>query len=127
MIKQLFRFGSDKEFRTRLKERDAGTDNEAIMSIAAAIELALHKAENERTGLKARIDDVLSRAAMVAGNDFDDYLTRGEDRSIMLNDSDSEIRRGEERLKVLDQKIKHVQFLEAALRTRFPDLKAKRA
>ena len=85
MIKQLFRFGSDKEFRTRLKERDAGTDNEAIMSIAAAIELALHKAENERTGLKERIDDVLSRAAMVAGNDFDDYLTRGEDRSIMLN------------------------------------------
>jgi hypothetical protein len=125
MIKQLFRFGSDKEFRTRLKERDA--DNEAIMSIAAAIELALHKAENERTGLKERIDDVLSRAAMVAGNDFDDYLTRGEDRSIMLNDSDSEIRRGEERLKVLDQKIKHVQFLETALLIRFPDLKAKRA
>jgi hypothetical protein len=49
MIKQLFRFGSDNEFRTRSEQRDTDTDNEAIMSIAAAIETALNKAENERT------------------------------------------------------------------------------
>ncbi len=127
MIKQLFRFSSDSEFRTRSKERDADTDNESIMSIAAAIEAALNRAEIQRTGLKARIAHVLSRAAIVAGNDLDDYLTRAEDRSTMLNNSDAEIRRGEERLKVLDQNIKHVKFLETALRTRFPDLKTKRA
>ena len=127
MIKQLFRFSSASEFRTRSKERDADTDNESVMSIAAAIEAALNRAENQRTGLKARIADVLSRAAIVAGNDLDDYLTRAEDRSTMLNNSDAEIRRGEERLKVLDQNIKHVKFLETALRTRFPDLKTKRA
>ena len=69
------------------------TDNELIMSIAAAIEAALNRAENQRTGLKARIADVLSRAAIVAGNDLDDYLTRAEDRSMMLNNSDAEIRR----------------------------------
>ncbi len=103
MIKQLFRFSSDSEFRTRSKERDADTDNESIMSIAAAIEAALNRA------------------------DLDDYLTRAEDRSTMLNNSDAEIRRGEERLKVLDQNIKHVKFLETARRTRFPDLKTKRA
>jgi predicted component of type VI protein secretion system len=123
MIKQLFRFRSDGEFRTRSKERDADTDNEAIKSIASAIEAALNKAENERIGLKARIDDVLSRAAIVGGNDIDDYLTRTEDRSTMLSDADAEIRRGEERLKVLDQNIVHVKFLKTALRTRFPDLK----
>jgi hypothetical protein len=123
MIKQLFRFSSDIEFRTRSKERDADADNEAIKSIASAIEAALNKAENERIGLKARIDDVLSRAAIVGGNDIDDYLTRTEDRSTMLGDSDAEIRRGEERLKVLDQNIVHVKFLATALRTRFPDLK----
>jgi hypothetical protein len=123
MIKQLFRFSSDSEFRTRSKERDADTDNEAIKSIAAAIEAALNKAENERIGLKARIDDVLSRAAIVGGNDIDDYLTRTEDRSTMLSDSDAEIARGEERPKVLDQNIVHVKFLRTALRTRFPDLK----
>jgi hypothetical protein len=113
MIKQLFRFRSDGEFRTRSKERDADTDNEAIKSIASAIEAALNKAENERIGL----------AAIVGGNDIDDYLTRTEDRSTMLSDADAEIRRGEERLKVLDQNIVHVKFLKTALRTRFPDLK----
>ncbi len=122
MIKQLFRFRSDGEFRTRSKGRDADTDNEAIKSIASAIEAALNKAENERMGLKARIDDVLSRAAIVGGNDIDDYLTRTEDRSTMLSNSDAEIRRGEERLKALDQNIVHVKFLKTALRARFPDL-----
>ena len=123
MIKQLFWFRPGDGFRTRSKERDADSDNEAIRSIACAIEAALNKAENERIGLKARIDDVLSRAAIVGGNDIDDFLTRTEDRSTMLSDCDAEIRRGEERLKVLDQNIVHVKFLKTALRTRFPDLK----
>jgi hypothetical protein len=123
MIKQPLWFRSGDGFRARSKERDADTDNEAIRSIASAIEAALKKAENERIGLKARIDDVLSRAAIVGGNDIDDYVTRTEDRSTMLSDSDAEIRRGEERLKVLDQSIVHIKFLKTALRTRFPDLK----
>jgi hypothetical protein len=123
MIKQLFWFRPGDGFRTRSKERDADLDNEAIRSIASAIEAALNKAENERIGLKARIDDVLSRAAIVGGNDIDDYLTRTEDRSTMLSNSDAEIARGEERMKVLDQNIVHVKFLKTALRTRFPDLK----
>jgi predicted component of type VI protein secretion system len=123
MIKQLFWFRPGDGFRTRSKERDADSDNEAIRSIASAIEAALNKAENERIGLKARIDDVLSRAAIVGGNDIDDYLTRTEDRSTMLSNSDAEIARGEERMKVLDQNIVHVKFLKTALRTRFPDLK----
>jgi hypothetical protein len=123
MIKQLFWFRPGDGFRTRSKERDADSDNEAIRSIASAIEAALNKAENERIGLKARIDDVLSRAAIVGGNDIDDYLTRTEDRSTMLSNSDTEIGRGEERLKVLDQNIVHVKFLKTALQTRFPNLK----
>jgi len=127
MIKQPFRFRFRDGFQTRSRERDASTDNEAIKSIASAIEAALNKAENEQIGLRARMNDVLSRAAIVAGNDLDDYLTRAEDRSTMLNNSDAEISRGEERLKVLAQNIKHVKFLETALRTRFPDLKTKSA
>ncbi len=124
MIKQLFRFRS--EFRTRSKERDAASDNAAIMSIAAAIDAALSKAENERTGLKVRLEDVVARAAIVAGNDIDEYLTRTEDRSALLNDSDVEMKRGEERLMELDQYIAHVKFLKTALQTRFPDLKLRR-
>jgi predicted component of type VI protein secretion system len=120
MIKQLFRFGSDNEFRTRSEQRDTDTDNEAIMSIAAAIETALNKAENERTGLKARLEDILSRAAIVGGNDIDDYLTRTEDRSTMLGNADAKIRRAEERLKVLDQNNVHIKFLKTACKPASP-------
>jgi hypothetical protein len=123
MIKQLFWFRPGDGFRTRSKERDADTDNEAIRSIASAIKTALNKAETERTGLRARMDSVLWRAAIVGGNDIDDYLTRTKDRSTMLSKSDAEIGRGEERLKVLDQNIVHVKFLKTAMQTRFPDLK----
>jgi hypothetical protein len=123
MIKQLFSFRSGREFRVRSKERDANSDNEAIRSIASAIETALRESEAERAGLKTRIDDVLSRAAIVGGNDIDDYLTRTDDRSTMLSNSDAEIKRGQERLKVLDENIVHFKFLKAALQTRFPDLR----
>ena len=71
-------------------------------SIASEIEAALNKAKNERVGLEARIDDVLSRATIVGGNDIDDYLTRTEDRWTMFSNFDAEITRGEERLKVVD-------------------------
>ena len=123
MIRKLFRTRAENGFRTRSRERDANTDVESVKSIASAIEKALNQAETERTGLKVRIDDVLSAAAIVAGNDIDDYLTRTEDRSTMLNNSDSEIKRGQERLNVLDQNIVPFKFLKTALQTRFPDLK----
>jgi len=123
MIRQLFRFRSDDGFRARSPERDASTDNEAVKSIAVAIDAALGRAEAERAGLQGRIDDVVSRAAIVGGNDIDDYLTRTEDRSTMLSNSDAEIRRGQDRLRVIEQNILHFKFLKAAVQTRFPDVK----
>jgi hypothetical protein len=87
------------------------------------IPVVLAKAEAERAGLKNRIDNVLSVAAIVGGNDIDDYLTRTEDRSQMLRESDAEIRRGQNRLRVIEQNISHFKFLRAALQTRFPDCK----
>jgi hypothetical protein len=123
MIRQLFRSRSNQGFQARSSERDRNTDQEAIKSIAVALDTALQKADAERSGLKRRIDDVISRAAIVGGNDMDDYLTRTDDRSKMLSDSDAEIRRGQDRLNVLDQNISHFKFLRTALQTRFPDSK----
>jgi hypothetical protein len=80
----------------------------------------MEKAESEQAGLKRRINEVISRAAIAGGNDIDDYLTRTEDRSSMLKDSDNEIRRGQERLGIIEQNISHFKFLKTALRTRFP-------
>ena len=102
MIRQLFR--SDA-FQARSPERDAAKDHDAVRSVAAAI------------------DQVLAQAAIVGGNDIDDYLTRTEERAKMLKDSDAEIRRGEERLKVIEQNISHFKSLKAALQSLFPDSK----
>jgi hypothetical protein len=123
MIRQLFRSRSKGPFQARSSERDSSTDDEAVRSVARAMDLALQKMDAERAGLKRRIDDVLSRAAIVGGNDVDEYLTRSDDRSKMLSESDAEIRRGQARLDVLDQNITHFKFLRAALQTRFPDSK----
>jgi hypothetical protein len=120
VIRQLFRSRFEQGFRSRSPERDINADNEAVESIATAINLALEKAEAERAGLKMRIDDVISRAALVGGNDTDDYLTRTEDRSNMLRNSDTEIRSGQERLRTIEQNLAHFKFLRTALQTRFP-------
>ncbi len=125
MIRALFRSRSRDGFQARSPERDANSDHEAVTSIAVAIDQVLQKTEAERAGLKRRIDDVISHAAIVGGNDTDDYLTRTEDRSKMLKDSDAEIRRGQERLAVLEQNISHFKFLKTALQTRFPDARSK--
>jgi hypothetical protein len=125
MIRQLFRSRSKGTFRARSPERDTSTDHDAVTSVAVAIDLALEKAEAERAGLKRRLDDVLSRAAIVGGNDPDDYLTRTEDRSKMLSDSDAEIRRGQARLANIEQNISHFKFLRTALQSRFPDVKPR--
>jgi len=119
MIK-LFR---SEAFQARSPERDAAKDHDAVRSVAAVLDQVLAQAEAERAGLKNRIDTVLAHAAIVGGNDIDDYVTRDEDRAKMLRDSDAEIRRGEERLKVIEQNIAHFQFLKAALQSRFPDSK----
>ncbi len=118
----LFR-SRNEGFQARSPERDAASDNEAVKSVAVAIDLVLAKAEAERAGLKDRIDDVLSRAAIACGNDIDDYLTRTDDRTSMLRDSEAEIQRGQERLKVIEQNILHFKFLRTALQSRFPDSK----
>ena len=120
MIRQLFR--SDA-FQARSPERDAAKDSDAVRSVAAAIDQVLAQAEAERSGLKNRIDTVLAQAAIVGGNDIDEYLTRTEERAKMLKDSDAEIRRGEERLKVIEQNVSHFKSLKAALQSLFPDSK----
>lgn len=123
MIRQLFRSRSKETFQARSPERDTNTDDDAVRSVAAAIDLVLEKAGAERSGLTNRIDNVLSLAAIVGGNDIDDYLTRTEDRLTMLKESDAEIRRGQDRLRVIEQNISHFKFLKTALQTRFPDCK----
>ncbi len=123
MINRLFRAKSTRSFKTRSAQRDVSADAEAVQSILAAIDIALQRSDAERVGLKRRIDEVTSQAAIVAGNEIDDYLTRTADRSQMLDSSEVEMQRAEQRLKILDQNIQHFKFLKIAVCTRFPDAK----
>jgi hypothetical protein len=122
MLINLFRRSrADGPFRTRASGRDQELDDQLVGQVAAAIDEALLKVEAQRDGLKRRLDDVIARAAIVGGNDLDDYLTRDEARATLLAVSDGEIARGQARLKALDEQLSHFKFLKAALQTRFPD------
>jgi hypothetical protein len=101
---------SDGGFRARSLTRDADTDRNAVKSVADAINLVLEQAETERAGLKRRMDDVTSRAAVVGGNDADEFLTRTEDRSEMLRRSDDELKRGKSGLVLSKQTFRIFDF-----------------
>jgi hypothetical protein len=120
---RLFRSRSDGSFKARSSERDSNGDSNAVKIVANAINLVLEQAEAERAGLKQRIDDVIARAALVGGNDADEFVTRSEDRSAMLRESDTDIKRGQDRLGTLETTISHFRFLKTALQSRFPDSK----
>jgi hypothetical protein len=125
MLINLFRRSrSDGPFRTRAPVRDQELDTQLVGQVASAIDEALQKVEAQRDGLKRRLDDVIARAAIVGGNDLDDFQTRDEARSSLLAASDDEIARGQARLKTLDEQLSHFRFLKTALQTRFPDFKA---
>jgi hypothetical protein len=122
---RMFRFfqSSSGGFKARASDRDASTDRAAVKMVADTINQVLEQAESERAGLKARIDDVTARAAVVGGNDSDEFLTRSETRSDMLKNSDMDIKAGLERLASIEQNISHFRFLRTVLQSRFPDSK----
>ena len=120
---RFFRSRSDGSFKARSLDRDSNADGNAVKIVADAINLVLGQAEAERVGLQKRMDEVIARAAVVGGNDADDFVTRSEDRSEMLKKSDADIKRGQARLSAIDNNISHFRFLKTALQSRFPDSK----
>src|SRR3569833_3066307 len=53
------RFRGELGFRARSSERDAESDRARVVAIVDAIEIALHSAEREQSGLNQRVEDVL--------------------------------------------------------------------
>ena len=112
-----------QNFKARSAERDAETDRSRVGTILEAIELALHAAEQEQSGLSRRVKDVLARAAVTLGNGTDEYLERDALDSHHQNLFGTEILNGQRRLKELATAITHFKFLKAATLSRFPDHK----
>lgn len=115
------RFRGEQEFRARSPERDAETDRARIEAILTAIEIALHAAEREHSGLNRRVEDVLARAAVTFGNGDDEYLEREALDNHHQDLFDNEIQNGQRRLKELNSSIAHFRFLKATMLSRFSD------
>jgi predicted nucleic acid-binding Zn-ribbon protein len=123
----LKRDSADRVFKARSADRDAETDRSRVGSILAAIENALHAAEQEQSGLNQRVDDVLARAAVTLGNGTDEYLERDARDSHHQDLFTIEISNGQRRLKELADEITHFRFLRTAALSRFPDFKPPQA
>jgi len=111
----------DRGFRARSAERDAETDRARASSILGAIEQALDAAEREQAGLSRRVEDVLARAAVTAGNGTDEYLERDALDSHHQDLFSTEISNGQRRLQQLATEITHFKFLRAAALGRLSD------
>ena len=123
MFPMLFGARGSNQFKARSANRDAEIDLARAASILRAIEHALEETRAEHSGLRSRIDDAIARAAVTAGNNPDEYLTREPEDNHFQNLLGAEIANGQRRLNELDVAITHFKFLQAALITRFPDLK----
>ena len=115
------------QFRARSPERDAETDAGRISAIMRSIDYALRGAETEQAGLNRRVDDVLSRAAITAGNGDDEYLTREKIDSDHLDLFEKDIENGQRRLRELDVSIEKYKTLKAAVQDCFPAHGARRS
>ena len=123
MFPTLFGARDFRHFKARSADRDAEIDHGRAASILRAIEHALEETRAEHAGLRSRIDDAIARAAVTAGNNADEYLTREPEDNHFQNLLGTEIVNGQRRLNELDIAITHFKFLQTALMTRFPDLK----
>ena len=123
MFPMLFGARESNHFKARSANRDAEIDLGRAASILRAIENALEETKAEHAGLRSRIDDAIARAAVTAGNNPDEYLTREPEDNHFQNLLGTEIANGQKRLNELDVAITHFKFLQTVLMTRFPDLK----
>ena len=89
----------------------------------ATIDNALQAAEVEKFSLRRRVDDALSRAAVTCGNGVDEYLEREPLDNHHQDLLEAEISSGERRLEELTIVITHLEFIKAAVLSRFGDYK----
>lgn len=118
MITGFFR-SRTTSFRTRSPERDQESDVMNVARVAKAIDQAIADLTAERDGLAQRLADVTSRAAIVAGNGADDYLTREKAVSDRLSELDTEVKSAQRRLDRLTYNISQFEFLRDELQSRF--------
>lgn len=89
-----------------------------IARVADALDQAIANFRTEHAGLSERLEDVTSRAAIVAGNGSDDYLEREQAVSDRLRELDNEVKNAQRRLDRLSYNISQFEFLKNELQAR---------
>lgn len=115
---------SQPSFRVRAPERELEGDCRELKSISFAIETSLMGARKERDGLSRRIEAITAQAGFLTGTGIDEQLDRDSLDTDELRQLEQSLTTGQSRIRCLDSKLVHLKFLQAALLTRFPQLKA---
>ena len=110
-------------FKARSPARDGESIETLVGQVSSALQHGAREIEAQRDGLRRRLDAVITRAAVIGGNDIDESLTRDETDAAVLTASDAEIARAETRLKMLEKQLSDFKTLVVTLHSLFPDFK----
>jgi hypothetical protein len=108
-------------FQVRSSQRDKQTDRERISSVVSAIDAAIGSAEKERSSLTLRVENARDLAALVAGNDSDEYLSREPEDTKRIAGYEQQLIAGYKRIAELDVHIASLNAVREVCQSRFPD------
>ena len=108
-------------FQVRSSQRDKQTDRERISSVVSAIDAAIGSAENERSSLTLRVENARDLAALAAGNDSDEYLSREPEDTKRIAGYEQQLIAGYKRIAELDAHIASLNAVREVCQSRFPD------
>ena len=92
-----------------------------VARVVKAIDQAVADFKAEREGLGQRLADVMSRAAIFAGNGSDDYHEREKAVSDRLSELDTEVKNAQRRVDRLTLNISQFEFVREELQARLSD------
>ena len=108
-------------FQVRSSQRDKQTDQERVSSVVRAIDAAVASAEKEKTALNIRVKDAQDLAALAAGNNSDEYLTREPKDTSRIARYEQQLIAGHKRIEELNSHIENLSAVREVCRNRFPD------
>ena len=111
-------------FQVRSSQRDQETDRARVNSIVKAVDAAIASAEQERSALALRVKNAQDLAALAAGNDSDEYLSREPEDTKRLVGYEQQLIAGYKRIEELDAHIAGLSAVREACLSQFPDSSA---
>ena len=103
-------------WRFRSEDRDKRTDLDRVAVVETAVNSAIRDAEQEREGLRRRIDNASFQMASLAGDGFD-FLTREAEDTVLLDEAEREYFRAKGRERDIGALIAKLEAIQQLLRS----------